>query len=559
MKLSDFNYNLDESRIAKSPASPRDSSKLMIINKWTWKIEEKNFRDIIDYLWENDVLVFNETKVIKARLKGFVILQDWRKKEVEVFLLNQKWNSTWECQVFPGERLKIWKEVFFEINKIESIFNHPINKMTFSNFYPPDKGGSSFFCPPDKGEARNEQGVKYIPYNPELTKLAQQNRKNPTPFENKMYYEVLKVWEFLKYKFIRQKPIDNFIVDFYCSELWLVIEIDWDSHIEQIEYDEYRTNKLNELWLKIIRYTNSEILWNIEWVYKDLLNKINPPTPLIREAWEEEFIRASWEEKLINGTWEADFTYTKLEKNNFEKNKENSLMQSDKIILSWIIKEITYSGRIIEFSHWWAEFFEIIDKIWEIPLPPYIEKQNQTIEQYNTVIAKIEWSAAAPTAWLHFTDELLKKIEAKWVKIEKVLLHIGLGTFKPITAENILEHEIHSEYIEISQETANNLNEYKQQWKNIIAIWTTTTRTLESFAQKDWKLDYWEKNTNIFIYPWYKFKFIDSIITNFHLPKSSLLVMISAFYNREKLLEIYDYAQENNYRFFSFGDAMWIK
>lgn len=343
MKLTDFDYFLDESKIAQKPVFPRDTSKLLIIDRTSSKKEEKIFKEIIDILWENDVLVFNETKVIKARLKWYVELQDGRKKEVEILLLSQKDLSSWECQVFPWERLKIWKEVYFE-------------------------------------------------------------------------------------------------------------------------------------------------------------------------------------NKLI-----------------------------------WRIKEMTYAWRIIEFNIWWNEFYEIIDQIWEIPLPPYIKMENQTIEEYNTVYASREWSAAAPTAWLHFTFELLEKIKNKWVKIEKVLLHIWLWTFKPITVDEIKNHEIHKEYVFIDSETSERLNKYKSDWKRIIAVWTTTTRVLESFTDEKWILSYWEKETEIFIYPWYKFRFIDSIITNFHLPKSSLLLMISAFYDRKKLLETYEYAKENNYRFFSFWDAMWIK
>lgn len=347
MKTSDFDYNLRDESIAQKPVSPRDSSKLIVINRETSSFEEKRFADICDYLNENDVLVINETKVIKARLKWYVELIDWRKKEIEVVLLKQLDMNRWECAVFPWERLKVWKIAYFE--------------------------------------------------------------------------------------------------------------------------------------------------------------------------------------------------------------------STDKTIgLIWKVKEITYSWRIMEFNSSWLEFFETVDKIWSIPLPPYINKWEQTLEEYNTVFAKYEWSAAAPTAWLHFTSDLLEKISLKWVKIEKVLLHIWLWTFKPITIDNILDHKMHEEYIEISKQTAQKLNEYKKSWKRIIAVWTTVVRTLESFADENWMIGYWEKKTDIFIYPWYKFRFVDRIITNFHLPKSTLLMLVSAFYDREKLLEIYEYAQNNKYRFFSFGDAMYI-
>ncbi|EKE29706.1 MAG: hypothetical protein ACD_2C00116G0004 [uncultured bacterium (gcode 4)] len=348
MKTSDFNYDLDSSKIAQFPFSPRDHSKLLYIERKTDEKKDLKFFQILDLLWSDDVLVFNETKVIKARLKWYTILKDWRKKEVEIFLLSQKSLNSWECAVFPGERLKPGKVVKFD-------------------------------------------------------------------FE------------------------------------------DTDSKLE------------------------------------------------------------------------------------------------------WTIKEITYSWRIIEFNILWADFLSEIDKIWSIPLPPYIESSNQTPEQYNTVLAKYEWSAAAPTAWLHFTQELLDKLIAKWVKVEKILLHIWLWTFKTITSENVEDHEIHHEYIEISEETAENLNRYKKSGKNIIAVWTTVVRTLESMTWEDLELHSWGKDTNIFIYPWYKFRFVDSMITNFHLPQSSLLMLVSAFYDRKKMIGLYEYAQSSDYRFFSFWDAMFLR
>jgi S-adenosylmethionine:tRNA ribosyltransferase-isomerase len=344
MQTKDFNYELDPQKIAQRPADPRDSSRLLMIDRKTWIKKDLKFFQILDFLWENDVLVFNETKVIKARLKWFTILKDWRKKEVEILLQSQKGNSIWECVVFPWERLKPGKEVEFE-----------------------------------------------------------------------------------------------------------------DS------------------------------------------------------------------------------------------------------ILKWTVKEITYSWRIIEFNMWWWEFFEEIDKIWLIPLPPYIEATGQTLVEYNTVFAKTEWSSTAPTAGLHFTDGLIEKLIKKWVNIEKVLLHIWLWTYKTIKSENLEDHEIHHEFIKILPETAKRLNDHKKSWKNIIAVWTTVIRTLESMAKEDWIIEPWEKDTNIFIYPWYKFRFIDSIITNFHLPQSSLLMLVSAFYERKKMLELYEYAQANDYRFFSFWDAMFLR
>jgi len=227
--------------------------------------------------------------------------------------------------------------------------------------------------------------------------------------------------------------------------------------------------------------------------------------------------------------------------------------------LTATIKEISEQWRIIEFNKWWIEFLEIIEKLWEIPLPPYIKDKIENTDRYQTVFNEISWSVAAPTAWLHFTPELIEKLENKWVKIEKVLLHVWLGTFMWIKTENILEHNMHSEYIELDKETSERLNKYKQSWKRIIAVWTTSIRVLESFSDKEWILSHWHKETDIFIYPWYKWKCVDSIITNFHLPKSTLLMLVSSFAWKNNIDNAYQYAIKNNFRFFSFWDAMWIK
>ena len=349
MRTEDFNYGLDESCIANIPIEPRDASKLIVIDRSNHEVKEMIFSDISNELNENDVLVLNETEVIKARLKWYVILKDWKNKEIEVVLLSQVNQSEWECAVFPWERLKPWKLVYF----------------------------------------------------------------------------------------------------------------------------------------------------------KDIV--------------------------------------------------------SDEILMEWEVQETTYSWRIIKFSVIWDSFFELIDRIWEIPLPHYIKWGWSDLKRYNTVVASIKWSAAAPTAWLHFTNELINKLNWNWVKIEKVLLHVWLWTFKPITAEDPREHQIHEEFIKISKNTAEKLNWYKKDWKRIIAVWTTVARVLESFVLPEWNLNYWEKKTNIFIYPWYEWKFVDSLITNFHLPKSSLLMLVSSFYDRQKLIQIYEDCQKKWYRLMSFWDAMWIK
>jgi len=227
--------------------------------------------------------------------------------------------------------------------------------------------------------------------------------------------------------------------------------------------------------------------------------------------------------------------------------------------LNGVVIENSETGRIIEFNKWWLEFLEIIDKLWSIPLPPYIKEKLKNTERYQTIYNETEWSAAAPTAWLHFTPELMKNLEKKWVIFEKVLLHVGLGTFQPLYTDNILEHKMHSEYIELKESVAKRLNKYKSEWKKITAVWTTSVRVLESFSDKKWILGSWNMDTDIFIYPGYKWKFVDNIITNFHLPKSTLLMLVSSFAWSENIKKAYKYAVEKKFRFFSFGDAMFIK
>ena len=211
--------------------------------------------------------------------------------------------------------------------------------------------------------------------------------------------------------------------------------------------------------------------------------------------------------------------------------------------------ELIYEGILVE----------ILDKLGEMPLPPYIHEKLQDKNRYQTVYAKNPGSAAAPTAGLHFTPELMDKIRQKGIQIIPVTLHVGLGTFRPVTEEDASKHEMHSEYYEISEESARMLNEAKKAGKRIVSVGTTSTRTLESAIHDD-GLFYPEcKNTNIFIYPGYKFKAIDALITNFHLPKSTLIMLVSALAGREFILKAYKEAVDEKYRFFSFGDAMFIE
>lgn len=350
MQLSDFDYYLPEELIAQTPIEPRDHSRLLQLNKNTWDIEEAKFFNILDELWENDVLVLNKTKVINARLHGYITNIEGNEKEVEIFLHKQLDDTTWDCLVFPGKKLKPGKKVEFSLEK------------------------------------------------------------------------------------------------------------------------------------------------------------------------------------------------------------------SGPVIMTAEIKDISDSGRIVEFSKWWLEFMEIIEKLWEIPLPPYIKEKLEQSERYQTVFNEVSGSVAAPTAWLHFTPELIEKLKNKWVKFEKVLLHVGLGTFKNVEVEDVTTHNMHKEYIELEEEVANRLNEYKSQWKRVIAVGTTSIRVLESFSDKKTGLiKAGSMDTDIFIYPGYNWKFVDGIITNFHLPKSTLVMLVSSFAWKQNIENAYKYAVENKFRFFSFWDAMFIK
>ncbi len=203
--------------------------------------------------------------------------------------------------------------------------------------------------------------------------------------------------------------------------------------------------------------------------------------------------------------------------------------------------------------------YEILDKLGEMPLPPYIHEKLKDKDRYQTVYAKEVGSAAAPTAGLHFTAELLDKIAKKGIKIEYITLHVGLGTFRPVTSENVLDHQMHSEYYIMSKKTADTLNEAKKNGNMIVSVGTTSTRTLETVVNLYGEFKECSGWTNIFIYPGYKFKAIDYLITNFHLPKSTLVMLVSALAGRENILNAYNIAVKERYRFFSFGDAMLIK
>lgn len=356
LRLSDFYYDLPEERIAQTPLEPRDSSRLMVLDRAEDTIEHHIFRDIIDYLEPGDVLVVNDTRVIPARIIGHRKLR---------------------YDEFTGE-------------KVETNSTAPV----------------------------------------ELLLLKQ--REND-------------VWEALAGPGKRAKPGD-------------VIEF------------------------------------------------------------------------------------------------------GDGLLEAHVLEVVEGGCRLVKFIVNGAEtMFEALDILGTMPLPPYITEKLNDPERYQTVYSRHQGSAAAPTAGLHFTPELLERIRAKGVEIAPVLLHVGLGTFRPVKEDKIADHEMHSEYIRVTEESAKLINERKAAGGRVIAVGTTSCRVLESASTDDGNLQVVDTDTGIFIYPGYKFKIVDALITNFHLPESTLLMLVSALSSREQIMKAYNTAVEEKYRFFSFGDAMFIK
>lgn len=341
MKLSEFNYELPKELIEQTPIEKRDESRLMILDREKQTIEDKTFKDIIDYLEPGDCLVRNNTKVIPARLYG---IKEETGANVEVLLLNRIEADTWEAMVHPGRRLR----------------------------------------------------------------------------------------------------------------------------------------------------------------------------PGARISFGDEILKAEVLEVMEGGNRKIKFEYQGI-------------------------------------------FNEILDQIGLMPLPPYIHERLKNKDRYQTVYAKYEGSAAAPTAGLHFTEELLQKIKEKGIQIANVTLHVGIGTFRPVKEENIEDHDMHSEHYYIKQEDVDKINRAKQNGKRIIAVGTTSCRVLESIADENGLVKETEGDTNIFIYPGYQFKCLDALITNFHLPESTLIMLVSALAGKEFIMKAYHQAVEEKYRFFSFGDAMFIK
>lgn len=342
MKTSDFFYELPQELIAQTPVEPRDSSRLMVLNKETGEIEHRLFSDLIHYLKPNDCLILNDTRVIPARIYG---VKNDTGALVEFLLLKQSENNVWECLCKPGKRAKIGT-----------------------------------------------------------------------------------------------------------------------------------------------RFTFGEGLVECE------------------------------------------------------------------------VVDITDDGnRIIRFDCDSKEIYTILDKIGKMPLPPYITAELKDAERYQTVYSKELGSAAAPTAGLHFTKEMLERVKEKGIKIGYVTLHVGLGTFRPVKVDDVTNHKMHSEHYIMPKETAELINETKANGGRVISVGTTSTRTLESVATKNGCICEDEDDTSIFIYPGYEFKCIDALVTNFHLPESTLIMLISAFAGYDKVMNAYNKAVEDKYRFFSFGDAMFIQ
>ena len=242
-----------------------------------------------------------------------------------------------------------------------------------------------------------------------------------------------------------------------------------------------------------------------------------------------------------------------------KKAREGAVIEfGDGLLKGEIVGILEEGNRLIRFTYE-GIFEEILDRLGEMPLPPYIRHKLQDKERYQTVYAKYDGSAAAPTAGLHFTKELLEEIKQKGVQVVEVTLHVGLGTFRPVKADTVEAHHMHTEHYIIDEATARTINAAKKEGRRVISVGTTSLRTLESAAGEDGLLKAGEGDTDIFIYPGYRFKVIDALITNFHLPKSTLVMLVSALAGRDNIMKAYREAIEQRYRFFSFGDAMFIK
>lgn len=300
-------------------------------------------------------------------------------------------------------------------------------------------------------------------------------------------------------------------------------------------------------------------------IFKEVINYLNPGDCLVlnntkvipaRLIGHKEDTGAAIEVLLLkrkeNDIWET------LVKPGKKCKPGTKIVFGEGLLHATVLETVEDGNRLIRFCYE-GIFEEILDKLGEMPLPPYITHKLQDKNRYQTVYAKYEGSAAAPTAGLHFTKELLRQIEEKGIDIAYVTLHVGLGTFRPVKVDNILEHHMHSEFYQVTKEAADKINKAKKEGHRVICVGTTSCRTVESAADENGMVKEGCDNTEIFIYPGYKFKVLDALITNFHLPESTLVMLVSALAGREHILNAYEEAIREKYRFFSFGDAMLIK
>lgn len=300
-------------------------------------------------------------------------------------------------------------------------------------------------------------------------------------------------------------------------------------------------------------------------IFKEVINYLNPGDCLVlnntkvipaRLIGHKEDTGAAIEVLLLkrkeNDIWET------LVKPGKKCKPGTKIVFGEGLLHATVLETVEDGNRLIRFSYE-GIFEEILDRLGEMPLPPYITHKLQDKNRYQTVYAKYEGSAAAPTAGLHFTKELLRQIEEKGIDIAYVTLHVGLGTFRPVKVDNILEHHMHSEFYQVTKEAADKINKAKREGHRVICVGTTSCRTVESATDENGMVKEGCDNTEIFIYPGYKFKVLDALITNFHLPESTLVMLVSALAGREHILNAYEEAIREKYRFFSFGDAMLIK
>ena len=300
-------------------------------------------------------------------------------------------------------------------------------------------------------------------------------------------------------------------------------------------------------------------------IFKEVINYLNPGDCLVlnntkvipaRLIGHKEDTGAAIEVLLLkrkeNDIWET------LVKPGKKCKPGTKIVFGEGLLHATVLETVEDGNRLIRFSYE-GIFEEILDRLGEMPLPPYITHKLQDKNRYQTVYAKYEGSAAAPTAGLHFTKELLRQIEEKGIDIAYVTLHVGLGTFRPVKVDNILEHHMHSEFYQVTKEAADKINKAKKEGHRVICVGTTSCRTVESAADENGMVKEGCDNTEILIYPGYKFKVLDALVTNFHLPESTLIMLVSALAGREHVLAAYQQAVEERYRFFSFGDAMFIQ